>query len=941
MSSFRILSLQAKDAYNSIVAKADGGVCIRSKDGEIRHKLFSATLDWSLDTERLQKAYNTKYRRNFYFCDKYRFRYTQAVINVDFDYSFKEFNQCNLYVDGKRITVYIRAGYSMPTELENGALVVDGKVVAIALNVEVDVNHLLGQELLGKAFKIVDNHYELGTVDTIMSKAELREYLYEHGFDCDGIHYVRYKRSSGSSRVGKCLFIDENLHEAMARYDRCYLAIEDGDEIDLPAYEAYIALPMSSIVGTIEIQPENILVIDDYESVFDNEVVAVSEISGSLSAKKTTTTIRNSIWDGQSLLDTSYFTGPYAGKGMLLLRNRFFKSCCFNTSLQQFFADNGITDVSQLNGRTKATCIEDIKLITTPSSIKYLKFGPLSNWLKAVNTMFGVVKFEKPTHFFDGDLVKTSYQLINTLQLSRDEVTELLTPSFDYIEAIRSQPEVMRYDIKLFGSDQPNEELAMRLCTSDVQTLPTKNETILALMGLNDRVVDTKMYNDFVNEVTRSKYRELRKGRILVRGNYSTLFGNGFEMLLASIGQFDGRGIFEKGYIYSKAFKSGEMLLCARSPHITMGNVLVKRNIQCDAIDTYFNLTNEIVCVNSIEENTLQALNGADFDSDTVLITNNPILLRAAIKNEGRFLVPTSLVESIKTRRHYTSHDLADLDVKTSENHIGEIVNLSQQLNSLLWDRVNRGESIDDCDELYMDICKLAVLSGIEIDKAKREFTIDTKAEMAALRRKYQKKKGDKTIKPFFFKTITKENGYELSENIAYTKFETSMDFVQTKVNGYSCRRGARRESFSPLYEVITRPANDGISSNYTYRDRAVEAIVELRRQLTRLNLMDATLKAAGDNEARATVLDTKRQSIADFYKLFDASVKSPYIIYLVLKKVDDMQYSVKTETMKALCKTKLEMLRAMIMGSATKVQTLERNADGSVSLYGLRFSMI
>ena len=41
---------------------------------------------------------------------------------------------------------------------------------------------------------------------------QLREYFYENGFHIDGIHYVRYKRSAGSSREGKCLFIDERLY---------------------------------------------------------------------------------------------------------------------------------------------------------------------------------------------------------------------------------------------------------------------------------------------------------------------------------------------------------------------------------------------------------------------------------------------------------------------------------------------------------------------------------------------------------------------------------------------------------------------------------------------------------------------------------------------------------------------------------------------------------
>ena len=118
--------------------------------------------------------------------------------------------------------------------------------------------------------------------------------------------------------------------------------------------------------------------------------------------------ITNSIWDGQSLMDKSLF-GEYEQYGMVLLRNRFFKSCCFNTNIQEFFADHGITRLDQIRGFTLAKNIEDIKLITTPSSIKYLKFGRLRDWLRRTDPLFGVVKHEKKTHFFDGRMVSTHY----------------------------------------------------------------------------------------------------------------------------------------------------------------------------------------------------------------------------------------------------------------------------------------------------------------------------------------------------------------------------------------------------------------------------------------------------------------------------------------------------------------------------------------------------
>ena len=104
-----------------------------------------------------------------------------------------------------------------------------------------------------------------------------------------------------------------------------------------------------------------------------------------------------------------------------------------------------------------------------------------------------------------------------------------------------------------------------------------------------------------------------------------------------------------------------------------------------------------------------------DFDSDTMLLTDDELLINTAKKNYDKFKIPTCFVDAQKIQRYYTDEQKADLDVKTSVNKIGEIVNLSQQLNSLMWQNINNGQTVEDNKELYDDICKLAVLSSIEI----------------------------------------------------------------------------------------------------------------------------------------------------------------------------------------------------------------------------------
>ena len=120
-------------------------------------------------------------------------------------------------------------------------------------------------------------------------------------------------------------------------------------------------------------------------------------------------------------MDTSLFE-KYPSRGMLLLRNKFFKSACFNCNIQKWFKNNNITEVSQLNGFTIAKNISDIKIITTPSSIKYLKYASVQEWFNNIESLFGIVKYEKPTHFFDGRMVQTHYQLLNTLQMSESDM---------------------------------------------------------------------------------------------------------------------------------------------------------------------------------------------------------------------------------------------------------------------------------------------------------------------------------------------------------------------------------------------------------------------------------------------------------------------------------------------------------------------------------------
>lgn len=966
-----IPSLDGKDIYISNSLDPKNGYRLKNKTGNLNLSRFINSLDYSLDLikmrqvhkslfpvadiEQLETVFSFDEKGNEY--DEVHSRgkeYSCQVINVTFKYSNKEFNRV-------RGSYYIRFGYRIDDlEFEDCIAWDDGEIVGVQTGEKVN-NPVDAEELPYFIFK--DGMYRAkDNIKTCNNVADIRSDIYENGFVCEGIKYVRFKRSSGSSRVGKCLFINERLYDIMHEWEMCGIQVDEGQDIDLAALEPYIALTLSSIIDTIEIKPENILVVDDYKSVFHERAIATRLVDGRLVSQPEDVEISNSIWDGQSLMDRSLF-GEYSNKGMLLLRARFFKSCCFNANIQQWFADHGIKKVSQLNGYTRAKKIEDVKLITTPSSIKYLKFGTLDHWLDTLETTFGVVKYEKKTHFFDGRMVQTHYQLINTLQMTYEEVEQFIKPSLDYARMIKTDPAVLRHQIS-YQYQSPDDTFYTKAVTS-------KNDIIYRLLGMNDRFAKTKMYRNFCNDLIKSFIKNLRCGHVLVRGNYSTLCGNPIEMLKMSIGQFDGSSIIERDTVHCEMFESGKELLGSRSPHVTIGNILVTRNVIRPEIARYMNPTNEIVYVNSIQENLLERLSGADFDSDTMLLTDNEILVTAAKRNYDNFPVPTKLVESAKRNRRYTNREKADLDIKTSVNKIGEIINLSQELNSILWDRINKGASIDDVMELYCDISQLDVMSNLEIDSAKRENPANNTRELQLLKKKYDvRDKKNRHVRPLFFKYIDGYKGYrddyhvyveqddefqklfktdkykdaqtikkESANNIviergrmSYLKHETSMDYLQKCINRFYVPRD-KEANHGLSYMLVPISATKG-----EYQKDVEQQIVEIAREAKKE--INSIWESTNPNKK------TKRELAYDVQIKCSAALQEIQInektMRRLLGKLED-EYS---DVTRFLFFSLLEQVRGFMLSgfhqiiqkSVSPVSILREDVDGDIQIYDFHY---
>ena len=325
MKKYKILTLEAREAYEIDVNGRD--FHIYDENGGLRYRRFNSFLHNSLELDHIREAFeNAKKSRRL----KGKFVVgtqesggdsydaTLAVVNMVFNSDDRTFSKKKF----KNAYVYVLKGESIDFDKDicDHVCIKDGRLVAIEVPYETKKAGLLvsddkyvpvvspcDEEFLDGYFRYDSEHrcYIKTTkkLPSLMSRNDLRRYIYENGFTVHGenpVKYVRYKRSAGSSRQGNCLFIMEPLYKEMMKWSACGL---DLDKVkDQISKESYISLTLSNMEKEIVIPKDAILFLPDAVSTFESSVIAVGkDESGKVVSEPKTVTVENSIWDGQEI----------------------------------------------------------------------------------------------------------------------------------------------------------------------------------------------------------------------------------------------------------------------------------------------------------------------------------------------------------------------------------------------------------------------------------------------------------------------------------------------------------------------------------------------------------------------------------------------------------------------------------------------------------------
>lgn len=593
-------------------------------------------------------------------------------------------------------------------------------------------------------------------------RGEIRDLFYNDGVDItyntknkDGsikkqqtIHYEMLFRTSAKAKLGQVIFINSKLYKKA--YDWLTIGLGDKlpkDNAKIVEISAYAPLTTSTIVGTIHIPVEDILILKDQDSFFETiaDVVRAEEyIDNNGNTKKKCmvsrekTKVKNTLWDGMGLIecDPQYLKLPDYINGMALMRNHLFKNCNVRCYIQRFFkdwcAENGYDyethQIQDMFGNWHY--LKDIKMVTTDNAIKWKKFIDLMGgtpeaayeyWCDRIRVdgcIWGIVKTDHESKL--GNYQQLSYQMVNTLPCSKDDVKVIAQDSIDYVELIKS--------------DNREFEKFLRKYANEVNHY----EMLADLYAHNNDFAECKWFREEKRKIISGYVHKLRKGKIFVEGDNLTVFGNPYALLLYSVGE-DWRDdpTFQKedGCIqcYTPRFSSGEYLGAFRNPHNSPNNVCYMHNTYSKYFERYFAFSNNIMAVNCIETDVQDRCNGEDFDSDFNLVTNHPTIVRCAKKCYEEYpTIVNALQEDGKTYCN-TKTDYANMDNKFSGSQmgIGWSSNLAQLAMTYYWTEMAKDEPNEDkLKELYDNFVILSVLAQLIIDGCKRTYEINGEEEI-------------------------------------------------------------------------------------------------------------------------------------------------------------------------------------------------------------------
>ncbi|MFJ3388781.1 hypothetical protein [Lysinibacillus sp. NPDC086135] len=575
--------------------------------------------------------------------------------------------------------------------------------------------------------------------------------ILNEGFTYNGVKFVRFGKSPSQGKDGITTFIKSSYFKEMT--ERSQLGLEINKCV-ISKYESYRSLIFSSCTLVENIVDKKnklpyIVIVGEYEKTLLDQNVRyaeqkVVEYTDKTTGKKKISKNQKIIKNGTTDVSLSPFDGfgvhtpemstvlaksiSNSCKSVLFqIRLPFMKGITiemdFKRYLKEVLKTHTITDVFG-----KKHNVDDIDCIWNTSMWKgysYFKEAYGDNaWntylerLDKYNYKLGISKYSH--HTDDLQLYsRMNFQYLQCLDLSNPKYIEkyknndfkydifdennngkiinLAKYTTDLIEKIVNGDKL--YTLKFLGIHN----------TKDTNEIQSNYEKAILI---NDTMLEDISVKKMIKRRLEKSINMMKFGKIYVEGFYHTVVGDIIGYLEYCAGK-DPIGCLEEGQFYAKTLPLGKVT-SMRSPLVDSSEVNVVDLVNNDETNEWLShFDNQDIVMINMYDLTMQQQGGMDMDGDSVLLTNNEIIISSRIN--------LPIVVDMEDKKgaepvEYNKKNITNYELNSRDSRIGEITNiataiLNQFTENEKWKKINED-----------NIALLRLYQGKEIDFLKTGF---------------------------------------------------------------------------------------------------------------------------------------------------------------------------------------------------------------------------
>ena len=438
------------------------------------------------------------------------------------------------------------------------------------------------------------------------------------GFSINGVKYMRLLGTNGGIKNETIVFVSERCCDELRK------RIDNGRDMSkemVPAkLEAYKALTCSASIPVS--MPHGILVVSDCETEFYSDIKYLNdeEYGEPVMEDRKQEPICINASDGCGLMLPSLAARWSNELGLDYIvsgvntRFSWEKGMVFTFDFLDF-AENVAHNYIVKDAWGNDVDVRNVELVLTTSMLKLWDSYPsLDAYLhncEENHYTFGVTK-TCPKELENERTL--NYQFIQSYDLSDDDLNILIKPTMDEIQDVL-HADWVKTSLFLKG---------VGLNENNIERID--NDYAKAIM-IDHRVLDDPYVQSCIYQMIKNRINEAKVGVLNVHGNYSTISGDPFALCQHIFG-LTVTGLLKAGEIYNKywADAGSEKLACFRAPMTCHSNIRAVRPNRGEVACYWYRHMKTCTIFNAWDM-AANSLNGADFDGDAVMLTDNEVLV--------------------------------------------------------------------------------------------------------------------------------------------------------------------------------------------------------------------------------------------------------------------------------------------------------------------------